>query len=127
MPEIVPKVVFDPPLHVPKSFLLLGRRISMFFNRNVFGHYEGVDRTLFRALLRALFGLYSGLYRGSTRPTKVCLTTIILAFRKKDFYVFLIGMYLGTMKGWIGHYFGHYFGLYSGSTGSTKVLPGPPK
>ena len=28
----------------------------MFFNRNVFGHYEGVDR----ALVRALFGLYSG-------------------------------------------------------------------
>ena len=27
----------------------------MFFNRNVFGHYEGVDRALFRALL----GLYS--------------------------------------------------------------------
>ena len=38
----------------------------MFVNRNVFGHYEGVDR----------------------------------------------------------HYFGRYFGLYSGST---KVLPGPPK
>ena len=51
---------------------------------------------------------------------------VILAFRKKDFYVFFIGMYLGTMKGWIGHYFGfyfgHYFGLYSGFT---KVLPGP--
>ena len=35
--------------------------------------------------------------------------------------MFLKGMYLGTMKGWIGHYFGHYFGLYSGFT---KVLPG---
>ena len=39
----------------------------MFFNRNVFGHYEGVDRALFRVLFRALFGLY----QGSTRPTKV--------------------------------------------------------
>ena len=28
----------------------------MFFDRNVFGHYEGVDRALFRVL----FGLYSG-------------------------------------------------------------------
>ena len=30
----------------------------MFVSRNVFGHYEGVDRVLFRALFRALFGLY---------------------------------------------------------------------
>ena len=29
-------------------------------------------------------------------------------------------MYIGHYEGWIGH----YFGLYSGST---KVLPGPPK
>ena len=35
----------------------------MFFKRNVFGHYEGVDRALFRALF--------GLYQGSTRPSKV--------------------------------------------------------
>ena len=35
----------------------------MFFNRNVFGHYEGVDRALFRALF--------GLYQGSTRALKV--------------------------------------------------------
>ena len=45
---------------------------------------------------------------------------IILAFRKKDFYVFLAEMYLGTMKGWIGIIYGFY-------SGSTKVLPGPPK
>ena len=44
----------------------------------------------------------------------------ILAFRKKDFYVFLSEMYLGTMKGWIGIIYGFY-------SGSTKVLPGPPK
>ena len=46
----------------------------MFLNRNVFGHYEGVDRALFRALFRALLGLY----RGSTRPTKVCLTSALI-------------------------------------------------
>ena len=34
--------------------------ISMFVSRNVFGHYEEVDRALFRALFRALLGLYSG-------------------------------------------------------------------
>ena len=32
----------------------------MFVSRNVFGHYEGVDRVLSRALFRALFGLYQG-------------------------------------------------------------------
>ena len=32
----------------------------MFVSRNVFGHYEGVDRALFRALFRTLFGLYQG-------------------------------------------------------------------
>ena len=32
----------------------------MFVSRNVFGHYEGVDRALFRALFRAL-------YSGSTK------------------------------------------------------------
>ena len=42
--------------------------------------------------------------------------------------MFLMGMYLGTMKGWIGHQFGRYFGRYFGLySGSTKVLPGPPK
>ena len=39
----------------------------MFFDRNIFGHYEGVDRALFWALFRALFGFY----QGSTRPPKV--------------------------------------------------------
>ena len=62
VPEIVPEIVPDRCI-VPKSFLLLGRRISMFFSRNVFGYYEGVDRDY----LRLLFGLY----QGSTRPTKV--------------------------------------------------------
>ena len=40
---------------------------------------------------------------------------IILAFRKKGFYVCLTEMYLGTLKGWIGHYlrhFGFYFGRF---------------
>ena len=32
----------------------------MFVSRNVFGHYEGVDRALFRALFRAIFELYQG-------------------------------------------------------------------
>ena len=44
---------------------------------------------------------------------------IVLVLRKKDFYL-LAEMYLGIMKGWIRHYFRFY-------SGSTKVLPGPPK
>ena len=44
---------------------------------------------------------------------------IVLVLRKKDFYL-IAEMYLGTMKGWIRHYFRFY-------SGSTKVLPGPPK
>ena len=55
VPEIVPKIVPDPPLRA-QSFLLLGRRISLFFSRNVFAHDEGVDRNY----LRLLFGLYQG-------------------------------------------------------------------
>ena len=66
--EIMPKVVSDLPYIVPKSFLLLGRRISMFFNRNVFRHREVVDRTLFRAPF--------GLYQGSTKPTKVSASLV---------------------------------------------------
>ena len=34
--------------------------------------------------------------------------------------MFLAEMYLDTMKGWIGIIYGFY-------SGSTKVLPGPPK
>ena len=41
----------------------------MFFSRNVFGHYEGVDRDY----LRLLFGLY----QGSTRPTKVSASPVL--------------------------------------------------
>ena len=40
----------------------------MFVSRNVFGHYEGVDRALFRALF--------GLYQGSTRPPE-CIERLL--------------------------------------------------
>ena len=36
----------------------------MFFSRNVFGHYEGVDRDYLRLL-------------GSTRPTKVSASPVL--------------------------------------------------
>ena len=42
----------------------------MFFDRNVFGHYEKVDRALFWALFRVLFRFYQDSSR-FTRPTKV--------------------------------------------------------
>ena len=127
-------IVPDPVCIVPKSFLFLGRRNAMvFFCRNVFGHYEAVDRAVFRALFRALFKVLPGppKYLPHQCPHRVRLvpeivpdpplhSAQILAFTKKDFYFFLAEMYLGTMKGWIGR----YCGLYSGST---KVLPGPPK
>ena len=54
MLEIVP----EPALH--------SAQIISAFRRNVFEHYEEVDRALFMAF-RVLFGLY----QGSTRPTKV--------------------------------------------------------
>ena len=41
---------------MPKSFLLLRRRISIFFNRNVLGHYEGVDRALKQQVMVLGFG-----------------------------------------------------------------------
>ena len=44
----------------------------MFFSRNVFGRYEGVDLALFTAF-RVLFGLY----QGSTRPTKVSASPVL--------------------------------------------------
>ena len=44
----------------------------MFVSRNVFEHYEGVDRTLFRALFRALFGLY----QDSSRPPE-CIERLL--------------------------------------------------
>ena len=44
---------------------------------------------------------------------------IILVLRNKDFDIFNRNVF-GHYEGWIGH----YFGLYSGSS---KVLPGPPK
>ena len=53
---------------VPQSFLLLGRKISMFFGRNVFGHYR-VDRNYLRLLFE--------LYQGSTRPTKVSTSPVL--------------------------------------------------
>ena len=62
--EIVPEIM-------PEPCVVPGRRISMFFSRNVFGHYEGVDRALFTAF-RVLFGLY----QGSTRPTKVSASPV---------------------------------------------------
>ena len=48
----------------------------MFFNRNVFGHYEGVDRALFRALFqglfRALFRALDGSARALVSTRKSC-------------------------------------------------------
>ena len=40
----------------------------MFFSRNVFGYYEGVDQALFQVLFR--------LYQGSARPTKVLASPV---------------------------------------------------
>ena len=66
----------------------------MFVSRNVFGHYEGVDRDY----LRLLFGLYQGSkylpHQCSHRARLEIVpepplhsAQIIPAFRKKDFYV----------------------------------------
>ena len=106
VPEIVPKVVPDPPLHSAQIILAFRKKDFYVFNGNVLGHYEGG------------IGHYFGLYLGSTEvlpgPPK-CLphqcprrarlvpeimpkvvpdhpplhsAQIILACRKKDFYVF---------------------------------------
>ena len=72
MPEIVPEVVPDPPLHRAQIVLAFRKKDFYVFYWNVFGHYEGVDRALVRALFRALFGLY----QGSTRPTKVSASPV---------------------------------------------------
>ena len=79
----------------------------MFFSRNVFEHYEGVDRALFRAIFR----VYSGSTKVLPGPPNYLphqcshrarlpeivpeivpepplrSAQIIPAFRKKDFYV----------------------------------------
>ena len=49
MPEIVPNVVPDPPLHSAQIILAFRKKDFYVFNRNVLGHYEEVDRALFRA------------------------------------------------------------------------------
>ena len=50
VPEIVPEVVPDPPLHSAQIILAFRKKDFYVFNRNVFGHFEAVDRALFRAL-----------------------------------------------------------------------------
>ena len=70
-----------------------------------------------------LIGMYLGTMKISALPVpsqspppssvrSLHSAQIILAFRKKDFYVFSMEIYLGTMKGWIGHYFGHFRVLF---------------
>ena len=97
----MPGTVPDPPLH-SSCFEEEG---FLSYSRNVFGYYEGVDQALFR--------FYSGSTKVLPGPPKYLLhqcphrarpvpeivpeivpdpplhgARIILAFRKKDFYVF---------------------------------------
>ena len=71
MPEIVPEVVPDPILHSAQIILASRKKDFCVFNRNVFGHYEGVDRALVRALFRALFRFYQA-------HESICLTSALI-------------------------------------------------
>ena len=59
----------EPP--VSSSFLLLERRISLFFRRNVFGHCEGVGRALISGIIsgsiRALPRFYKAFQSGESK------------------------------------------------------------
>ena len=59
----MPGTVPDPPLQSAQIILVFEEEGFLFFRRNVFGYYKGVDQALFQVLFR--------LYQGSARPTKV--------------------------------------------------------